>query len=120
MTAAIRLALTLVASLLLWLPMIPAALAGNESPESIALRYLLALVVARAGVGILIRVIGAYATPVLAELEAAPDDGEPEPEPEADAEPVAPRRRRDDDSPAQADDLSETLDDAEDATALAS
>lgn len=66
MTPALRLALSLVVSLLLWLPTIPAALAMHDSPETIALRYLLALIVARIGVGVVFRVVRGYAKQVLA------------------------------------------------------
>jgi hypothetical protein len=64
-TPALRLALSLVVSLLLWLPTIPTALAMHDPPETIALRYLLALVVSRVGVGAVFRVVRMYAAAVV-------------------------------------------------------
>lgn len=66
MTPALRLALSLVLSLLLWLPTIPAALAASDDPTTIALRYLVALLASRVGVGLVFRVIRGYANGVLA------------------------------------------------------
>ena len=80
MTPALRLAISLVLSLLLWLPTIPGALVAHEDPARIAARYLLALILSRIGVGLVFRVINAYASQI-------PDD-EDETEPEANDEPT--------------------------------
>lgn len=129
MTVALRLALTLVASLLLWLPTVPSALANHESPEIVGLRYLLALVVARFGVGVLFRIVRAYAAPVLEELEAdeADEDDEDESPPHdgpVDESEVGFGRRRDDARPPDADDdherPAEVAEETKDEPALAS
>ncbi len=70
MTSALRLAISLVLSLLLWLLTLPAALAAQAGPEEIAVRYLTALLVARLGVGLLFRVVRGYAVDILAEADA--------------------------------------------------
>ena len=102
MTPALRLALSLVVSLLVWLPTIPSALAHSEDPARIALRYLVALLVARIGVGIVFRIINAYHV-------------EPEPELEDPEQFDAYRRRRDDVAEPTAEDLlDEALEDAAD------
>lgn len=106
MTPALRLAFSLVVSLLVWLPTIPSALTHSEDPARIALRYLVALLVSRIGVGIVFRIINAYHV-------------EPEPEPEHELEePVqfdAYGRRRDDYAEPTAEDLlDEALEDAAD------
>ena len=119
MNPGIRLSLSLVASLLMWLPTVPGALAAGMAPEMIAGRYLLALVVARIGVGMLSRIISGYAA-----------SAEAEPEPEHVRDPHAPTplsRRREDltagltsDSGALTDDerLTEALEDAHDQASL--
>lgn len=71
MTPALRLALSLVLSLLVWLPTIPGALAAHEDPARIAGRYLLALVLSRIGVGLVFRVIHGYAADIVDEEEDA-------------------------------------------------
>ncbi len=91
MTAALRLAFSLVASLLMWLPTVPAALEANEDPARLAGRYLLALLIARIGVGLVFRVVGSYVEPE----EANGEDETPEAAIEEEEQP-APRRRRDD------------------------
>ena len=73
MTPALRLALSLVVSLLLWLPTIPSALAAHDAPTTIALRYLVALVISRVGVGLVFRVVHGYAAGVLAAEQAQLD-----------------------------------------------
>ena len=64
MTPALRLAISLVLSLLLWLPTIPGALVAHEDPARIAGRYLIALILSRIGVGLVFRVINAYASQI--------------------------------------------------------
>lgn len=122
MSSALRLAISLVLSLLLWLCMLPAALTANAAPEEIALRYLAALLLARVGVGIVFRIVSGYATQVLA---AAETDRSSEPaSAEAADEEIAPYgRRRTDHRPPEADLtdeqlLDEALDDAHDAATL--
>jgi hypothetical protein len=70
-TPALRLALSLLASLVLWVPTLPAALEANVDPATIALRYLLALLVSRIGFGILFRIINGFAAGIRAADEAA-------------------------------------------------
>lgn len=105
----------------MWLPTVPAALTHSEDPARLAGRYLLALLIARIGVGIVFRIVKAY-TP-----EDADDE---EPEVEDIAPPVAADdgaafgRRREDLTPFphEATDqelLDEALDDVEDTAALA-
>ena len=116
MTPALRLAISLVLSLLLWLPTIPGALEASEDPARIAIRYLLALIVSRVGVGLLFRIINGYA----AQLESD--------EPEAEAAPQAEEpsetemlfgRRRNDTGDSLADELTdEVREDAHAATSL--
>lgn len=119
MTAALRLAASLVLSLLMWLPTVPAALTNFEDPARLAGRYLLALLIARIGVGIVFRIIKAYTPP---EVEA--EDEEPA---EEDQQPAAydttPFGRRREDAyatpePTDQELLDEALDDVEDTTAL--
>lgn len=118
MTAPLRLAASLVLSLLVWLPMVPGALAGHEDPALIAGRYLAALVLSRIGVGLLFRVVGAYA----AEAELESDEGaEPEPEQPFDDGQAYDRRRTDPPpaSPVTEEQLlDDALDDVRDTTAL--
>lgn len=122
MTPALRLALSLVLSLLMWLPTIPSALRVQDQPEMIALRYLLALVVARVCVGLAFRVIRGYAAAVLADDE----DEAPESEPaEADDGQSPALGRRHDDVTADGDDppneqqlLDDALDEAQEAAVL--
>lgn len=119
MTAPLRLAASLVVSLLMWLPTVPAALTNSEDPARLGARYLLALLVARIGVGIVFRIVNAY-TP--------PDTEDEELEPEAEAQPPAyddgpafGRRREDAFAAPEATDqelLDEALNDVEDTTAL--
>jgi hypothetical protein len=78
-TPALRLALSLVVSLLLWLPTIPTSLAMHDPPETIALRYLLALIVSRVGVGVVFRVVRMYAAGVVHDDEDPAADTEQEP-----------------------------------------
>lgn len=73
MTPALRLAISLVLSLLLWLPTVAGALAASEDPAWIAGRYLLSLLVARLGVGLVFRIINGYAVDL-------PDVEQPQPE----------------------------------------
>jgi len=113
-TAALRLAFSLVLSLLLWLPTVPSALANAEDPSRIAIRYLLSLVVARAGVGLVFRLINAYTADEVVE-------DEPEAEPEDLATPFG--RRRNDAADAlttltEEELLDDALDDVAEATAL--
>lgn len=61
MTSALRLAISLVLSLVLWLLTLPAALAMDAGPEEIAVRYLVALLIARLGVGLVFRIVNGYA-----------------------------------------------------------
>ena len=76
MTPALRLACTLVLSLLVWLPTVPAALAQAEDPARIALRYLIGLIVCRIGVGLVFRVVNGYV------VDEVVDEPEPEPVPD--------------------------------------
>ena len=117
MTAPLKLATSLVLSLLMWLPTIPGALTAHEDPARIAGRYLLALLIARIGVGVVFRVIAAYAVPEAVE----------EPEEEVEEAPVAddssPYVRRRDDliEPEAASDqelFDEALDEVEDTAAM--
>lgn len=99
MTSALRLAISLVLSLVLWLLTLPAALAMDAGPEEIAVRYLVALLISRLGVGLVFRIVNGYAAANHVEEEA------PEPEP-AEDDPVddAPYgRRRTDYTPPEAD-----------------
>lgn len=122
MSSALRLAISLVLSLVLWLFTLPAALTAGAGPEEIALRYLTALLVARLGVGIVFRIVHGYAAEVLAAAET--DDGEAPADEVADDE--APYgRRRTDYHPPEADLtdeqlLDEALEDAHDAATLVS
>ena len=121
MTPALRLAMSLVVSLLLWLPSLPSAVAAEMPPEMIGLRYLLALIVSRIGVGLVFRIFNGYA----ADAEAEADTEEPHSTASPDsAEPVF-GRRADDwvdvDAEAHATDeelLDEALDEAMEAAAL--
>ena len=117
MTPALKLAFSLVLSLLLWLPTVPSALANSEDPYRIALRYLIALLVSRVGVGLFFRIVGGFIVE------------EPEPEPEEQADPHAQAgdelgygRRREDDFdmplPREEDLLDEALEEAADSAAL--
>ena len=113
MTPALRLAFSLVLSLLVWLPTVPGALASSEDPARIAVRYLIALVISRLGVGLVFRVINGYTV-------ALPEP-EPEPEPSAAATDdlglTAFGRRREDTEAEEL--LDEALDDVAETTALA-
>ena len=73
MTPALRLAISLVLSLLLWLPTVPGALTASEDPAWIAGRYLLSLLVARLGVGLVFRIISGYAVDLTDDEEQAPE-----------------------------------------------
>ena len=113
MTPALRLAISLVLSLLLWLPTVTSALTTNVDPAWIAGRYLLALLVARIGVGMVFRVITGYA--------AAIDTATAEPPPVPDAVPAAEPlfgRRRDDDTDATEALLDEALEEVRDQSSL--
>ena len=120
MTAPLRLAASLVVSLLMWLPTVPAALTNSEDPARLGGRYLVALLIARVGVGIVFRIINAY-------KPAEAEDEEPEAHDEAPPvtdERAAVGRRRDDLSPAPAEAtdqelLDEALHDVEESAALA-
>ena len=116
MTAALRLAFSLVLSLLVWLPTVPGALTNSEDPARIALSYLLALIVSRIGVGLVFRIITAYT----AEEEAPEPEAAAEPE---DLDPYATYgRRREDITEAElsAEDLlDEALSDVAETNALA-
>ena len=109
MTPALRLSFSLVLSLLVWLPTIPSALANAEDPARIAVRYLIALLVSRVGVGIVFRIVNAYHV-----------EPEPQPEPEAELDEAvqfdAYGRRREDfaEEPTAEDLLDEALEDAAD------
>ena len=123
MTSALRLAISLVLSLVLWLATLPAALAADAGPEEIAVRYLAALLLARVGVGLVFRLVHGYAAEILAE-DAQPAVEEPDDDETAhDAAPYG--RRRNDYQPPEAE-LSDqqlldgALDDARDAATLAS
>ena len=96
MTPALRLALSLIASLLLWVPTVPAALEANEDPATIALHYLMALIVSRVGFGVLFRIINSFAAGLRAADEAAANKALDEAI-EAAAQSVAPVSRRRDD-----------------------
>ncbi len=113
MTPALRLACSLLLSLLLWLPTIPTALATSEDPARIALRYLLSLVIARVGVGLVFRLVGGYV------VEDGVDE-EPDAQGPLGAEPLYGRRREDvfDGSPTEEALLDEALHDAADAAVL--
>ena len=79
MSPALRLACSLVLSLLLWLPTLPSAMNAGDAPEMIALRYLLALVVSRIGVGLVFRIVNGYAAAAAeADVEQDTDGDEPE------------------------------------------
>ena len=108
MTAALRLAASLVVSLLMWLPTVPGALEVSEDPARLAGRYLLALLIARVGVGLVFRVVGAYATPEAPEEEPE----EPPAQAAADDGPSAFGRRRSDLIPASANTDQELFDEA--------
>ena len=125
MTPALRLAMSLVVSLLLWLPSLPGAVAAEMPPEMIALRYLLALVVSRIGVGLVFRIFNAYAAGGEAEAESDAEDPHSTASPASD-EPVF-GRRADDwvdvDAEVHATDeelLESALDEATEAAALVS
>ena len=115
MTPALRLAASLVVSLLMWLPTVPAALRAHEDPSRLGGRYLLALLVARIGVGIVFRVVKAYTPP---EVDA--EDEQDAPAVDSDpGESVLLGRRRVDSPVSEEALLDEALDDVEDTTALA-
>ena len=111
MTPALRLAISLVLSLLLWLPTIPGALAASQDPAWIAGRYLLALLVARIGVGIVFRVIAGFAAQSTADEAEAQDDVVADDDA---TELLFGRRRSDLDAPLQTEEeaLDDALDDA--------
>ena len=100
MTSALRLAISLVLSLVLWLATLPSALAMDAGPEEIAVRYLVALLISRVGVGLVFRIVNGYAAANHTEGESAA------PEAAEDANPVedAPYgRRRTDYTPPEAE-----------------
>lgn len=113
MTPALRLSVSLVLSLLLWLPTVPSALAASEDPAMIALRYLVALLISRLGVGLVFRVVSGYAGDVLAE---APQEEATTPSPAsaapADVVEQPGRRREDQSSDDNEDEPEELLDEA--------
>ena len=117
MIAPLRLAISLVLSLLMWLPTVPGALAANEDPARLGGRYLLALLVARVGVGLVFGIVKAYATPPA--VAAEPEEAAEQPA----TEPAPPARRREDPVPTPEADqqqalLDEALDEVEDTAAL--
>ena len=118
MTPALRLAISLVLSLLWWLPTIPGALASSDDPAWIAGRYLLSLVVARLGVGIVFWVISGYATP--AADDEPDDDTQGTDAAESDTEMLFGRRRTDPEEVRQTEEeaLDDALDDAADQAAM--
>jgi hypothetical protein len=124
-TPALRLALSLFASLMLWVPTVPGALQANEDPATIAFRYLIALLVSRIGFGVLFRIINSYAAGLRAADEAAAEKALDEAI-EAAAQIVSPvGRRRDDRVEDQAEEtaseeqmLDDALDEAADQAAL--
>jgi hypothetical protein len=123
-TPALRLALSLIASLLLWVPTVPGALEANEDPATIAFRYLIALLVSRIGFGVLFRIINSYAAGLRAADEAAAEKALDEAI-EAAAKTVGPVGRRRDDHENQAEQnaseeqmLDDALDEAADQAAL--
>lgn len=118
MTPALRLSLSLVISLLLWMPTLPSALALHDAPETIALRYLLALVVARIGVGLVFRVIRGYAEQVLAAHEAAAAAAAAETDAKAVADAEEEFGRRRDDLANEEQMLDDALEDAHEAAVL--
>ena len=125
MTPALRLALSLIASLLLWVPTVPAALEANEDPATIAFRYLIALLVSRIGFGVLFRIINGYAAGLRAADEAAANKALDEAIAAAAATVSPVGRRRDDnagdepgDQPSDQQLLDDALDDAADQAAL--
>jgi hypothetical protein len=122
---ALRLSFSLVASLLLWVPTVPGAIAAHEDPARIALSYLLALVVSLVGVGLVFRIISAYAAAheaaAHAQAEAAAQATLDAAQATASEEATFGRRR--DDHGQQATEetlLDEALDEVEQTTALAS
>lgn len=124
MTAALRLAISLVLSLLMWLPTVPGALTANEDPARLGMRYLLALLVARVGVGIVFRIVSSYATPEPDAEEEVKEELPAAAPPEGDQySPDSPGRRRDDVNPvAEATDqerLDNALDEVEETAVLA-
>ena len=120
MTPALRLALSLLVSLLLWVPTLPTALAMHDAPEMIALRYLLALIVARFGVGLVFRVIRGYARQVLAAHDAAAAAAAAETEAKAVADAEAEFGRRRDDVASEEQMLDDALEEAHEAAVLTS
>ena len=129
MSPALRLSFSLVASLLLWVPTVPGAIAAHEDPARIALSYLLALVVSLVGVGLVFRIISAYAAvheaAALAEAEAEAAAAAKAAADLADAtahdEPAFGRRREDHEPQVNEETLlDEALDEVEQTTALAS
>ena len=100
MTSALRLAISLVLSLVLWLLSLPAALAMDAGPEEIAVRYLIALLISRLGVGLVFRIVNGYATANHVE-EEVPEPEAAEPEDAVDDAPYG--RRRTDYTPPEAD-----------------
>ena len=126
MTPALRFSFSLVLSLLLWLPTVPSALSSNVDPAMIAVRYLVALIVARLGVGLVFRLVGGYAGDVLAEEPDAEDESEQTHVFAGSAaveDPAATGRRREDQiEPEDSEEalLDAALDDAADSAVLAS
>lgn len=127
MTPALRFSFSLVLSLLLWLPTVPSSLSANADPAMIAVRYLVALIVARLGVGLVFRLVGGYAG------EAVEEEPEAEEEPEQTSvfagptlvdDPAGTGRRREDQVDLEETDeealLDAALDEAADSAALAS
>lgn len=120
MSPALRLACSLVASLLLWLPTVPAALEVHEDPARIALRYLGCLLVSRIGVGLLFRIVNGYAATAADQQADEPADAADE------AGTVLPFGRRREDEAMPADDtpedelFDEAPDDVRDADAMVS
>ena len=114
MTPALRLAVSLVLSLLLWLPTIPGALAASVDPAWIAGRYLLSLLVARIGVGIVFRIIASFAA------EAVEEEAEEDVPAADDTELLFGRRQSDFDEPPLTEEeaLDDALDDAASQAAL--
>lgn len=122
MTPALRLAFSLLASLVLWVPTIPGAIAADEDPARIALRYLLALIASRFGVGLVFRIVNGYAR----DLDLDDDDDDEDTlgaDEEDEADDIAFGRRRDDVAvapflPTEESLLDEALDDVRDTTTL--
>ena len=117
MTPALRLAISLVLSLLLWLPTVPGALTASEDPARIAGRYLLSLLVARIGVGLVFRVISSFSAAAAAANQPEADEEQTVAE---DTEMLFGRRRSDLDGPGLTEEaaLDDALDDAASQAAL--